>query len=259
MSWLDPMNGPEGDCPPFEGDRRVWAVASTPRTGSTLLCQALGETGRIGRPVEYLNPMQLRDWEVRFGTWGSRWRHAALSGPLLGPVGWTWGARRLDAHLARVMALRTGSSGWFGLKLHAHHRRRWFADRAIEDVLGPITWVRVVRGDRVAQAVSWVRALQTHQWATTQAPWRAARYDRAAIALRLAAIEGDEADWDRWLAGRRVCVLRYEAIVGDLHAAVKQVFRHLGEADDVPSPTPRIGRQAGDESAAWIARFQAER
>lgn len=253
------MNGPAGDLPAFDGQGRVWVVASTPRTGSTLLCQALGETGRIGRPIEYLNPMQLRDWEVRWGSWASRLRHAALSGPLLGLVGWTWGAARIDAHLARVRALRTGPTGWFGLKLHAHHRRRWFGARAIEDTLGPVSWVRVVRRDRVAQAVSWARALQTHQWATTQAPWRRARYDRAAIQARLSAIEADEADWDRLLVGRPVCTLAYEDVVADLHGAVKRVFSHLGEPDDVPIPQPRLRRQSDEESAAWIARFQSDR
>jgi len=56
-----------------------------------------------------------------------------------------------------------------------------------------------------------------------------------------------------------VCALRYEDLTVDLHGAVKQVFRHLGEAGDVPAPTPRLGRQADAESAAWIDRFQAER
>lgn len=258
MSLLDPMNGPAGDLPTREGVRRVYVVASTPRTGSTLLCRALGETGRIGRPMEYLNPMQLRDWEVRFGSVASRWRHSLLAGPLLAGVGLGWGPERLDAHLARVMALRTGPTGWFGLKLHAHHRRRWFGDRAIEEELGTVTWVRMVRRDRLAQAVSWARALQTHQWATTQPAWRRPRYDPAAIAARIEAIAADEADWDRELAGQPVVTLAYEDVVADLHAAVRSVFRHLGERDDVPPPTPGQARQADDESAAWIERYQAE-
>lgn len=250
MTLLDPANGPSGD---LGGDpRRTYVIASTPRTGSTLLCQALGETGRIGRPVEYLNPMQLRDWEVRLGAPASRWRHQPLSGPFLALVGPGWTDARLRAHLDRVRARRTGPTGWFGLKLHAHHKRRWFGDGPLP--LGDVTWIRVIRRDRVAQAVSWARALQTHQWATSQRPWREARYDRRAVEARIAAITRDEADWDRWIGGREALVLAYEDIAADLHGAVRAVYRALGEPDDVPPPTPRLARQGDD---GWAARYRA--
>ena len=120
--WLDPRNGPEWDLPPPQGPQRSYVVASSPRTGSTLLCRALWDSGLAGAPKEYLNPMQLRDWELRFGARRYRW----VRGPLLGLVGRVrWPEPRLAGHLERVRQRRS-SGGWFGLKLHGHHRRRFF-------------------------------------------------------------------------------------------------------------------------------------
>ena len=58
---LDPRNGPAFDLPTPHSPRRTYVIASTPRTGSTLLARALWDTGLVGAPKEYLNPMQIRD------------------------------------------------------------------------------------------------------------------------------------------------------------------------------------------------------
>ena len=123
MSLIDPRNGAEWDLPPFEGEARTYIIASTPRTGSTLLCRSLWDTGVAAAPKEYLNPMQLRDWEVRLGaTRRSRFLHRFLVGPAVGFAGrYGWGEAELSAHLARVRARRTGEDGLFGLKIHYHH------------------------------------------------------------------------------------------------------------------------------------------
>ena len=118
---LDPRNGPRWDLHTTEQNRRSYVVASTPRTGSTLLCRTLWGTGLVGAPKEYLNPMQLRDWEVRLGSPWSSLRHRALGGMSLGLVTrGRWDHQRIAQHLDRVKQRRTASSGWFGMKLHAH-------------------------------------------------------------------------------------------------------------------------------------------
>lgn len=248
---LDPRNGPTWDLPPQPG--RLYVVASTPRTGSTLLCRALWDTGRAGAPKEYLNPMQLRDWEVRLGTPASRLRHLPLRGPLLALVH-RWGPDRLAAHLERVRARRT-SHGWFGLKLHHHHLARW----GVEDLLADAVFIHLRREDRVAQAVSWARALQTGQWASHQRPWLPPLYDRRRIARLLRRIEDGEAGWARLFARHGVVPLRlsYEELVADLPSAVRAVLRHLGLADDVAVPVPDLGRQADAVSRDWARRFRS--
>jgi len=260
--WLDPRNGPAGDLPTFDGTPRTWIVASTPRTGSTLLCRAVWGTGLAGAPAEYLNPMQIRDWEVRFGDVASRLRHRPLRGPLLALVGRTrWSDRRLRDHIDRVRVRRTGPTGWFGLKIHHHHFRSWFLDAGRDpvDFLGPCTWVRLTREDRLGQALSWARALQTGRWAAHQRAWRPPTYDRSAISRCLARIEADEAAWSAWFqaAGVTPVALTFEEVTGDLAASARRVLGVLGvpEAASAAVPPPDLEPQADAVSQAWRARF----
>ena len=64
---LDPRNGPRWDLPPPESPPDNYVIAAIPRSGSTLLSRVLWDCGQAGAPSEYLNPMQLCDWERRFG------------------------------------------------------------------------------------------------------------------------------------------------------------------------------------------------
>lgn len=258
--FVDPRNGPAWDLQPSGADPRVYVVASTPRSGSTLLCRWLWATGRVGAPKEYLNPMQVRDWTVRAG--GVRgWLHRPLVGPAVGVAGrGAWDDPRVREHLAAVRARRTGSTGWFGLKLHWHHAARWFVDpgRDLDAFLPVDRWVRMRRDDRLAQAVSWTRALQTGRWAAHQRAWAPARYDRAAITARLADLETAEAGWDALLAGRRVLDVRHEALVADPEATIRRVlaFLDVPHADRVTIPAAPLRPQADATNAAWIARHR---
>src|SRR5688572_4337432 len=98
---LDPRNGPDWDLPRLAGDARTYVIASIPRSGSTLLGNALWDTHRVGAPKEYLNPMQIRDWEARLApTWITRARHEVLRGPLVALAGrGPWSRARLDRYL----------------------------------------------------------------------------------------------------------------------------------------------------------------
>lgn len=247
---LDPRHGPDHDLAGGPVRSRL-VIASTPRTGSTLLCRLLWGTGVAAAPKEYVNPVALRDWA---------WRRA-------GPVGRAgieaipaeavpgWAALRVRdagfraAHLAAVEAARTDRAGRFAVKVHAHHARWW------GDVLpGAACVVRLVRDDRVGQAISWARARQTGRWAPHQ-PDRPAR-DRPsvpAIRRRLAAIEADEAWWAARLAGVAVLVVRTEDLLADPEAIVRAVLRHAGvvQADTVAVPPVPTVRQADGRTAVW--------
>lgn len=257
---LDPRNGPSFDLHRPSVAPRTWVVASVPRSGSTLLCRSLWSTGLVGAPKEYLNPMQIRDWEVRLGTLPSRVRHLALRGPLLALVGaGGWSDARLRGHLGRVRARRTGPTGWFGLKLHHHHFEQWFTHAHRDPVawLGEPTWVRMSRADRVGQAISWARALQTGKWASTQRASLPPIYDRGRIAGCLAAIETQERAWSTWFGERDIHPLHvtYEALTTDRTATVRQVLACLGEHGRVDLDAPELSRQADDVTAEWRDRF----
>lgn len=252
---LDPRNGPDWDLPPCPS--RTYVLASTPRSGSTLLARLLWDHGGVGAPKEYLNPMQLRDWEVRFGGRVSRRVHGLLRGPAAGLAGkGRWTDRRVDAHLARVRERRS-SGGWFGLKLHWHHHQQFFAHRPLEHALGPVTWLRIRRRDQLGQAVSWELARQTGRWVADQSPWRLPTYDRRRIFGRLVDLDAAEAGWSALLAGRPVIEVVYEDLVEDPASTLEHVLTGLGVR---PGPLPSPGlRPMGDPvKRAWMERFRSD-
>ncbi|MCB9765904.1 MAG: hypothetical protein H6739_39385 [Alphaproteobacteria bacterium] len=256
---LDPRNGPAFDLPPPRAPEQRYVIASLPRTGSTLLCRALWDTGRVGAPKEYLNPMQLRDWSVRFDGPAARLRYGLIRGPLLALVGHGWSAYRRDAHLSRVRARRSGPEGHFGLKLHFHHFQRFYGGRV--ESLGPARWILLTRADPVAQAVSWARAQQTGAWASTQRADLPPVYSRRRIQRALDRIHAFEAGWRQALqaAGVSPLHLTYEQLDADLTAACRRVLGHLGfrDADAIDIPAPTLVRQADGISADWIRRFRS--
>jgi LPS sulfotransferase NodH len=259
---LDARNSDRHDLSPTTAAARSYLIASTPRTGSTLLCRALWDLDRIGAPKEYLNPVQVRDWQVRLGGPGVRLRHQLLRGPLVGLAGrGPWSDARLRHHLDGVRARRSSPDGWFGLKLHHHHQVRWFErpGRDLDDWFVDARWIRVSREDRLGQALSWVRARQTGQWADHRPARRPPRYRRRAIDAALRDIERGERGWDRILAGRPVLHLSYEELATDLGGCVRRVLDHLGVPGEVPDPTPALSPQADAVSESWRARYLAGR
>ena len=255
---LDPRNGAAHDLPAAPGTPRTYVVASTPRSGSTLLCRLLWGTGLVGAPKEYLNPMQLRDWEVRLGARRrDRLAARALRGPLVGAgmgrVG--WGPDRIHAHLLRVRQRRS-SGGWFGLKLHHHHRVRWFPDGVLPPFLGPIHWIRIRRADRRRQAVSWARAQQTGQWASWQRPLLPPVYSQRRIDACWTALDAADRAWDALLADLPVLDVHYEELSADPGASVRRVLGWLGAPGAAAAriPPPGVARQADATTEAWIAR-----
>jgi trehalose 2-sulfotransferase len=257
---VDVRNGPDFDLPACDREPRTYVIATTPRTGSTLLCRALWDTGRVGAPKEYLNPTQLRDWAARAGDRRLQVAAIPLRGPLVSLLTfapWTDGALR--AHLDRVRSARSGPTGWFGLKLHYHHKVRWFGERPIQALLGPVCWIRLRREDRLGQAISWVRARQTWRWTSDAPRWAPEMYDGGAIRRALDDIDRAERGWDRAIGDQRALSLVYERIVDDLDGAAQAVLAHLGEPASHGTTAPALRRQADAISDLWRERFLRER
>lgn len=252
---VDPRNGPDFDLPADPG-ARLYVIASTPRTGSTLLARTLWDTGRVGAPKEYLNPTQVRDWEVRLGNPESRLLHRALRGPAVALAGrGAWSDARLRQHLRRVRERRS-SGGWFGLKLHHHHLEQWFLrpGRDVDAWLPAAIWIRMRREDRLGQALSWVRARQTGAWAAHRRGWSVPVYRRSAIQRTMDEISRHEAAWDAFLAGREVHDVTYEALARRFEPTVQGVLEALG-VQDARVPAAPLEPQADALTIAWRRRF----
>jgi trehalose 2-sulfotransferase len=267
---------------------RSYLVCATPRSGSTLLCEALKATGVAGRPEEYFEAVPAT---------GARRRPqdylAGLDDPealalVCGDVpdeqpaySSLRGVKRYADHLARVREWGTTANGVFGAKI----MWRQVADlatfaaegaggnrirgRPYADLLATLfddpryVWVR--RRDTVRQAVSLWRAMQTQFWRANEEPPVSRpgapepRYSFAALHHLARMLRDDDAAWERFFTARRhpVLVLTYEELAADLLGMVRRTLGHLGVAPpEGPLAAPRQMRRQSDElSERWVETY----
>lgn len=263
---------------------RSYVVCATPRSGSTLLCRTLTGTGVAGVPEEY--------FEARIDTGAPRRPSDHLRGandlflPALlssdePPEAPAYSAlpagEDYREHLRRTFARGTTPNGVFGTKIMWTHLEDFLplARRlpelagaplgvVLRSLFGDARYVWVSRRDRVRQAASLWRAIQTQAWRAGQqgAPAAEPRYSFAAIDHLRHRLAGHERAWLRCFAHERIEPLRlwYEDIAADLAGAVGTVLRHidvpLASSDGLNAPTRR---QADELSDAWVERYVRER
>jgi LPS sulfotransferase NodH len=236
-------------------------IASTPRTGSALLCRGLAKTGLAGRPEEY------------FRTDGG----AKLTEPLDLPKDWSACSRYVDAVVGRA----TGDNGVFSVKVH-WHQFSWLirtlraeqsvgADEDAETVARFFPnprFVHLRRIDTAAQALSYYRAVHSAVWSLPADGSLARRRNPAEADLRQVRwfqdlVETHERRWMEWFERHDVQPLEitYEELARDYRPTIARVldFLEVGRPPLGISPVRDFLRQAGPWSAYWAARYAEQR
>src|ERR1044072_7889417 len=174
---------------------RSYLVCATPRSGSTLVCHALEETGIAGRPEEYFEALRhsgrprrpeedflgVEDQSIRdhLGE-----RSVGSDPPPRSPL---WSRAAYDRYLERASATATTPNGglraelmggYFGEFVSLLRNIPAYRDVPLAELLPTVfpdlTFVRVVRANKVRQAVSLWKAVQTATWREDQASAKAA-------------------------------------------------------------------------------------
>jgi LPS sulfotransferase NodH len=253
-----------------------YLVCATPRSGSTLLCETLRASGVAGNPLEHFQHFrasgqarQPREYFTGLDDPEVLGLLSKLDPPRPDPepsADW-W---------ARILAEGTGPNGVWGGKLmwghmwdlleRAHDLDGVGAaadlDQTLRALFGDdLRLIYVTRPDKVEQAVSLWRAVQTQTWrAGRGVSSDDARYAFAGIDHLVGQLEEHDAQWRRWFEahGRTPLQISYDDLAADPQTAIGAVLRHLGlPADDVPAPATE--RQGDARSRAWAQRYRTER
>ena len=223
--------------------RKSYIVASSYRCGSTYFCWLLWKTGVLGAPSESLNSAtnELRVMMTRLKAYSPA------------------------DYIAKLLACRTSRNGIFGMKVHFPHFETFLAEYPeLLDVLSPLTYIYIDRLDKVAQAVSMAKALQTNQWSSRweKGPAPALQYDRDLIAKCMAEVQLQDAGWLQWLEANKIAphTVIYEDLAADPEATVRGIVDLFGVANDEPSQVhvPPAKKQGDDTNQEWIARYREE-
>lgn len=233
------------DLPPHDGPLRPYFLCSTPRTGSTLLSDALTRNGDFGVPAEYLHPDAISILGRRFGAFS--------------PAG-----DRFDvaAFVRALVRSRTSRNGRFGIKCHFDQLRVVLGTTAVQGLLGQSQFIRIGRRDRLAQAVSFEIARQQDIWhvrSESADPPPTVVYDQQRLDVALRSISSLEAQWDLFFEANRIdpLTLWYEEIVADPASAGERVLAHLGAPSGARIDLASTGLRRVDsgEKKSWRARY----
>ncbi|WP_051329327.1 Stf0 family sulfotransferase [Geminicoccus roseus] len=243
-----------------------YMICTSPRSGSTLLCRMLAATAVAGAPASLFFRPSLQDWMTRLG---------------VDP-----GTAATEPELVAVIlraAIRKGRSGTpiFGLrqqrlgfdflleKLATLYAAEASDRERIARAFGPTLFIHLARADKVAQAVSHLKAQQTGLWHVASdgselertAPHRAPDYDYGRIKDCVQTMTAYDRGWNRWFTQQgiepvRICYDQLsESPIGTLRHLLDRLGLDRRAADRVE---PELRKMADPVSRDWIARFRAE-
>ncbi len=266
---------------------RCYLVCATQRSGSTLLCEGLESTGVAGRPREYFEelketglPRRPREyfWELRspevfqlLPQESQLDRDAERSA--------TWSREDYARHLEAALLEGTTPNGVFGAKLMWSYFNDFMAlmrgiprlggmdDGSLLSAAFPgLRYVFVARSDKVRQAVSLWRALQTWVWRKEEGapageplPAQRSVYSFDAIDHLLEQLRRHEDAWRGFFfrIGQRPLQLFYEDIAGDLDRSLARVLEDIGieRPPRPPAAQRRMSRQSDELSESWVQSY----
>jgi LPS sulfotransferase NodH len=217
---------------------RGYAICTSGRSGSNLLCQYLSSTGMLGNPLEYFNGSGRR---------------------LLGyPEYPDDPSKQIDW----ILTEGATPNGIYGLKIFPAQVEQIEKSIRWTELLPDLKFVLLKRRDILGQALSAVRALQTEQWRASMPAQGPALYDGAQIYERLQIAARDYARWDIFFARRAVAatVIVYEDLLADPQSAVDQVADFFGLRGQARAAGERIDLKSQRDAITeeWRARFLDE-
>src|SRR3954453_23574967 len=279
---------------------RSYLLCATPRSGSTLVCHALEETGVAGRPEEYFEALRhsgrpRRPEECFLGVEDQSIRdhlgeRSVGSDPQ--PRSPLWSRAAYDRYLEWAFEAGTTENGVFGAKLMWGYFGEFvsllrnipeYRDVPLAELMPAVfphlTFVRVVRANKVRQAVSLWKAVQTATWREDQASAKAAsveedgsppyrsfieehrpqlRFHYRAISHLLEQLLIEEASWDAFFehCGIRPLLVLYENFAADYETSTLNLLNRL----DLAPPgdfefEPRMKRQSDSLNDDWVKRY----
>ena len=239
---------------------QCYCVCAIPRSGSTLLCAALTDTGVAGNPDEYflsgITTKKIRN--LRDISWLNRAKFE-----LRAIRKKSYNALRkcpgLMHDYSRALVRSESTHGVFGFKLHWNQWCEHFSEQPPEHYFGPLRYVSIRRRDHILQAVSWVLAEQTMRWFDWQPNKQEPFYDFPQLLRTHASIVENERSWDEFFDSRGIKPLRiiYEDLISDYENTVKQVLSHIGvqEYHDIAITAPNVGQQSDERNSLWAMQY----
>lgn len=231
-----------------------YMICATPRSGSSLLSEALKNTGLVGIPDEYFLSQNRRLWQK------------------------TWNSPTFSAYMAEVLRRGTSPNGVFGTKMMwgyfgqfrkemqynpgKHYRT---VHEELDSVFPKLSYIWIRRRDKVRQAVSHARARQTNIWAVTDeavpGTIRKPVFSFLQLHFMVCELEAHDAAWQRYFAIHDISpyIVFYEDFVEHYEETILNImgYLHIPISEEIQFAPRRLQKQADAESEEWVQRYHA--
>jgi LPS sulfotransferase NodH len=263
-----------------------YIVCATPRSGSTLLCHLLDQTGVAGHPEEYFEALRHSGLPRRPQEYFDPERHVNIVERLAfrempaddeedSQPSALWNPAAYDRYLAWAKTRGTTPNGVFGAKLMWGYLGDFatllrgideFAGLPVPELLDRVfprlCYVQITRRDKVRQAVSLWKAVQTQVWKRDTDQQQPSRrepvFSFRAINYLVRLLTAHDASWDAYFLGLGIDPLKitYEELAEAPAAVVERTLAYLGvdPPAHVTVEAPRLQIQADTLSEEWVRR-----
>lgn len=243
-----------------------YVICTSPRSGSTLLCRLLREAGDAGFPDSHFHEPSVEKWLDYYG-----FRKDQFSLP----------KDALTAIFQAALEYGKGQSDIFGLRMQ-RQSFNFFMEQLrvlhpslpndksrINATFGKTLFIHLTRENKLDQAISYVRAMQSGLWHMAPDGTEIERlsepkkptYDAAAISSQLELLMQMDTEWQTWFRSEGIKPLRfsYDELSAAPYATLVRVLGALGlERQPRAEITPPTAKLADAINRKWTERFQQE-
>ncbi|MEP6709396.1 MAG: Stf0 family sulfotransferase [Verrucomicrobiota bacterium] len=236
---------------------RCYAICAVARSGSNLLSDGLRATGKAGRPKQFF----CEKLESGYGE-----KHG------FDPV------RDYAGYVRGIVESTASRNGVFGFRLMGWDLQPFvrrlsqtgeFGEPEASDLevlqtaFSRLQFVHICRRDRLRQAISKTRALQTDLWkiGNGKSAIAEAKFDPELISHSIKDVIREEEIWSDFFTGNGIEPFRvaYEDLAKDYHGVVEAVlnFLHIRLPRGTAVGDPTTIRQSDATSDEWQTRYRA--
>ena len=223
-----------------EGPKIQYMLATSPRCGSTYVALLLWRSGVLGAPMEYLNFDNINGIVDRLGN---------------GCISSYW---------EEVRRVRASPNGVFGYKIFfGNYASTLKREPMLLEQISANFAIFLRRRDKIAQAISHFRAMQTQSWFAGVPERVAPSYDFKGLLNYYRHAHRQDEKWERVFSLTQTDPLRlfYEDIMGDPQGALSAICSFLGVEANPDAQIERIALtkpQRDSMTEDWMGRFKAD-
>jgi LPS sulfotransferase NodH len=243
-----------------------YIICTAPRSGSTLLCTLLKATGIAGNPESYFYASSLAEWCADLGI------TVAANEPQPAVIEAVLQAVLLEGRGGTAMLgirQQAGGLAFLCQKLAVRYPHETTDLARFNQAFGTTLFIHLTRPNKIAQAVSLLKAEQSGLWHMAAdgtdlertAPHCEPAYDSARLSDMIRTLTAHDQDWTNWFKREGiipVCIT-YDDLEADPLAVLRKVLHALALSHAAANHvTPGVRKLSDRVSRAWEARFRAE-